>query len=332
MNRLLGLLLIFTLFSLQLSAADLETHELEIKDTASVAESDVLSLERVLEGLTSEDAEVFLKRRQYVLDSAFKSLSHPGVVFGIGGIIKDKIVQVFKRGSPRVSITLRERREAFVTSSVAAIDKTLMEQAKLVVDATELGLQLNVGIGSINGMGTKGSGFMKEVGISLGVNFKESQFVFDLFTDSEKLIRTFTPTSAIGLTYSLAVYFGNLTKAEKANIKGVTYYPPLVPASMVKAPNYFSAGYASSMGWPPGIGVYSPADVFSYEMALSRSNHITVQSKIIFGALLMGYKGTKLVLAPVGYVFQMLSKISEYVRGLRVHGFGRTAVCSRLML
>lgn len=219
------------------------------EDANPLAGYDTLSL--------SQKAE-FQKVRIQFLSYAARTLKSTKMAMGIGSVVSEKLSFIKNRikGSEsqqqRVQLSFNERSEAIVSRLLQNIDYKLWSQAPLVIDANEFGVQASVGILALSGYKDKGFGGGEFFGVSFGYNKETKSFVFEIHHTSERFASTTAAVGIVGLNAfaGMQLVRKNLEQPT-ASTKGLTFYPPAVPAYSTVGPQVFSAGLSSSIGFPP---------------------------------------------------------------------------------
>ncbi len=209
--------------------------------------------------LSDEQKSRFQESRLVFLKNAARILSSTKFVLGAGSLVGDglsfvkiKVKQAFGKEvetSEKVRRSFGERSNQAVQSALKGIDYKLWSQAPMVIDSSEFGLSLSLGIVAETGVQKKGGGGAEEIGISLAMNKKSKAFVFEIFHKSEKFDNTKAAISVLGVVGKAGMTMGSRNGAE--TMKGSSFYPPAVPGYSSASPEFFSAGFSSSLGFPP---------------------------------------------------------------------------------
>ncbi|WII71261.1 hypothetical protein QJS83_12395 [Bdellovibrio sp. 22V] len=211
------------------------------------------------ENLPEDRKQKFQEMRLHFLANAARILNTTKFVFGAGSLVGDgfsfvkiKVKKAFGKESEqteKVKRTFNERSHQAVQAVLKGIDYKLWSQAPLVIDSNEFGVSVSAGIVAETGVVRKGAGGAEEVGLSFAFNKKSKAFVFEIFHNSEHFDNTKAAVSVIGVVGKAGMLMGRRNGAE--TLKGHSFYPPAIPGYSVSSPEFFSAGFSSSLGFPP---------------------------------------------------------------------------------
>lgn len=211
------------------------------------------------ERMSDEQKVQFQAARILFLKNAARILSSTKFVLGAGTLVGDgfsfvkvKVKKAFGKeaeATEKVRRSFMERSNGAVQSALKGIDYKLWSQAPMVVDSSEFGLSVSLGIVAETGVMKRGAGGAEEIGINLAVNKKNKAFVFEIFHNSEVFDNTKAAISVLGLVGKAGMTMGSRQGAE--TLKGSSFYPPAVPGFSSASAEYFNAGFSSSLGLPP---------------------------------------------------------------------------------
>ncbi|WP_413293588.1 hypothetical protein ACLSU7_00645 [Bdellovibrio sp. HCB185ZH] len=211
------------------------------------------------ESLSAEQKEKFKVMRIHFLTGAARILNASKFAIGAGSLVGDgfsfvkvKVKSAFVKGidsTPKEKITFAERSHQATNALLRGIDYKLWSQAPLVMESNEFGISIAAGLLAESGIMRRGAGGIEEVGINLGFNKSSKAFVFEIFHNSEKFESTKGAFTVFGLVGKAGLMISRRNGPQ--NQKGSAFYPPMLPAYSMSSSEYFTAGFSSSLGFPP---------------------------------------------------------------------------------
>lgn len=211
------------------------------------------------ESMSPQQKEKFKNMRIHFLTNAARILNSTKFALGAGSLVGDgfsfvtlKAKKVFGKGEsqqPPEKRTFKERSHQVTQSLLRGIDYKLWSQAPLVMESNEFGISVAAGFLAETGIMRRGAGGIEEVGINLGYNKTSKAFVFEIFHNSEKFDNTKGAFTVFGLVGKAGLMISRRNGSETQ--KGSAFYPPMLPAYSMTSSEYFTAGFSSSLGFPP---------------------------------------------------------------------------------
>ncbi len=274
------------------------------------------------DGLSQEKKEQFQKTRMIFLQNVARALSATRFVFGFGSIVgdslsfvKDSVKGVTQRTNsldasvPKEKVSFSERSRNAVEATLQALDYKLWNQAPLLLDSNEFGVSASLGIMIENGVLNNGMGGSEELGLSFAYNKANKAFIFEVFHNSEKYSYTPAVVTAAGVLIKAGPHFGQRDIERQTKIlTGTSFYPPAMPGYSTTGTDYFSAGFSSSIGFPPNPIV----DMLTYTNKFERNSIIRVTLSPVMKGYVRCYIGNvagsmKLVLFRFAAVYNWIS-------------------------
>ena len=242
--------------------------------------------------LTEFEKVRFHINRKDFLKSTASLLHSTQLVFGFGSLVKDKIMQMFKKQKTEIPVQqpivqlaeqavaqdiaelavkdrptkkqfkelVREKSELIVLETLRGIDRQLWENSRLVAYQNEFSVSGSLGLISLAGVGSAGRGGSRSLGFSFGYNKQTKTFIFDLYTESDSFYHAITPTTLIGLLPKIGFGFAANIDAENLSRRGHTTYPPFVPGYTAIYDNMVVFGFSTALISFPSVA----GDMFSY--------------------------------------------------------------------
>ncbi|UYL07789.1 hypothetical protein B9G69_012110 [Bdellovibrio sp. SKB1291214] len=211
------------------------------------------------ESMSEEQKVKFKNMRIHFLTNAARILNASKFALGAGSLVGDgfsfitvKVKKVFGKGGeqePKEKRTFKERSHQVTEALLRGIDYKLWSQAPLVMESNEFGISVAAGFLAETGIMRRGAGGIEEVGINLGYNKSSKAFVFEIFHNSEKFDSTKGAFTVFGLVGKAGLMISRRNGSETQ--KGSAFYPPMLPAYSMTSSEYFTAGFSSSLGFPP---------------------------------------------------------------------------------
>jgi len=279
------------------------------------------------EGLSAEKKEHFQKTRMMFLSNVARALNATKFVFGAGSIVGDSFRFIKKSvkaafgkktddsALSKEKIGFSERSQRAVQATLQALDYKLWNQAPLLLDSNEFGVSASLGIMVENGILSSGVGGSEELGLSFAYNKTNKAFVFEIYHNSEKYSYTPAIVTAVGVLMKAGPQFGNrdLNNPTRA-MTGVSFYPPSMPGYSSTGADYFSAGFSSSIGFPPNPIV----DMLTYTNKYQRNSIIRITISPVMTGYVRMYIGNipgsiKIVLMRVVGIFQFVSEKAQQI-------------------
>ncbi len=281
------------------------------------------------EKMTPERQEEFRKMRLHFLANAARILTTTKFALGAGSVVGDgmsfikvNVKKAFGKGSVETEkehLSFREKSDRAVLHVLRGMDYKLWSQAPLLIDSNEFGLSASVGIVAETGVLKKGAGGAEEAGFSLAFNRNKKAFVFEIFHNTEKFDSTKAAISVIGIVGKTGMTMAHREGAE--TLKGTSFYPPAIPAFSMNSPEYFAAGFSSSLGLPPP----PLADLLTFTNKFERHSLIRViVSPVTKGFVRLEVGDLKGTLKAVAYRFVDIFKAIAY----KTHLMKRPPLCS----
>jgi hypothetical protein len=231
--------------------------------------------------LSAESQGKFQEQRGFLLTRAAAILDHSQLTLGLGSLVKNKITQIFKRGQKpkqpmdqlaeqslkiegshsRSAQTVRERGQAIASRILTALDARLWQQSPIVARQNEVSFSMTVNLVGMAGVGNKVGGGSAGLGVSIGYNRDSKAVVFEVFTELERMEKSFTPTFLAGITPKFGLRISDKHDgAVSTGQSGHSVYPPGAPGYMLNHSDQVEMGMNTSfMAFPPMVG-----DLFSY--------------------------------------------------------------------
>lgn len=211
------------------------------------------------EHLSPENKAKFQEMRLHFLTNAARILNSTKFALGAGSLmgdgfsfIKVNVKKVFGKNTPKEEkerLTFKQRSDQAIMNVLKGMDYKLWSQAPLLIDSNEFGLSVSLGIVAETGVMKKGAGGAEEVGFSMAYSKSKKAFVFEIFHNTERFDNTKAAISVIGVVAKAGMTMGHREGAE--TLKGHSFYPPAIPGFSMNSPEYFAAGFSSSLGLPP---------------------------------------------------------------------------------
>ncbi|OFZ13225.1 MAG: hypothetical protein A2Z20_09210 [Bdellovibrionales bacterium RBG_16_40_8] len=236
----------------------------------------------------------FLASRAHFLNIAASSLHYTRGLYGVGSIVKNKISKIFSKMSSYFKAAsdentdtpqpiedlatvianaenetsdkslkerVRERSYQLVYNMLKGVDKWLWSQSHVVANQNEIVISGSLSLIGLNGVGSHALGGSAGIGLNLGYNKSSKAFVFEFFSEKDKISYAYTPTVMYGVSPKLGVSFIFQKPGQELLYReGNTFYPPGAPIYLSSMHEMASAGASSSfIAFPPFIG-----DAFSY--------------------------------------------------------------------
>lgn len=279
-------------------------------------------------GLSSEQQELFLSRRQRFLTQIARALQASRLALGAGSLVgssfrfvKDGLKKTLGAPVPEAveSPSFRERSQRVVQTLLTNFDRQMWAQAPLMVSANEFGISASVALIAVGGYLKKGFGGAQELGVSFAFNTESKALVFELFHSSEKF-RTGEPFAAVlAAAPRVGVQIARREMGpEGLKSEGHIHGLPVIPAYAGAGEDSLNVGAMLTLGIPP-----TPiADFLGYMNEFDKTTLIRVTLspivksfiRVEFGDARGAYRA---VLAPFSTVMQA---ITSRVQALR---FGR---------
>lgn len=259
------------------------------------------------DSMSAKDQEKFQTKRRNFLAKAARALSLMKYGFGMGSIVKEKIIYQFgeikssmqmnrmRHSDPgtyqdfiaatdrtlearilareqKAALSLKDRSNQITSSFLKGIDMQLWQQAPLFVNSNEFGVVASAGLELLAGKREKGWGGILELGISIGYNSKERSLIFQIVNNREAYKSSPLPVFFLtGATVKLGGYIANQRPGELTR-KGLSYYPPIVPGYSSTTKDSFATGFSTGLTWPP-----SPlGDLLTYTDKLSQTTLLRI--------------------------------------------------------
>ncbi|WP_413580761.1 hypothetical protein [Bdellovibrio sp. HCB288] len=285
------------------------------------------------EKLSEENKQKFREMRLHYLTNAAQVLNSTKFALGAGSLvgngfsfIKVKTKQAFGKETPqteKLHRTFAQRSDQAILSVLKGMDYKLWSQAPLLIDSNEFGLSASVGIVAETGVMKRGAGGAEEMGLSLAYNKTKKAFVFEIFHNTERFDNTKAAISVIGVVAKTGMTMGHREGAE--TLKGHSFYPPAIPGFSMNSPEYFAAGFSSSLGLPPP----PLADLLTFTNKFERHSLIRVTvSPVVKGFVRIQFGDVKGSFKTVVYRFADMFKSIAY----KLHLLRRPGLCSAVFV
>ncbi|WP_413577795.1 hypothetical protein ACLVWU_04965 [Bdellovibrio sp. HCB290] len=284
------------------------------------------------EQLSDEHKKHFREVRLQYLTNAARILNSTKFAMGAGSLVGDglsfvkvNVKKAFGKDTviEKEHLTFKQKSDRAVLSILKGMDYKLWSQAPLLIDSNEFGLSVSAGIVAETGVLKRGAGGAEEVGFSLAMNKHKKAFVFEIFHNSEKFDNTKAAISVIGMVGKVGMTMGHREGAE--TLKGHSFYPPAIPGFSMNSPEYFAAGFSSSLGLPPP----PLADLLTFTNKFERQSLIRVTvSPVVKGFVRVQFGDVKGSFKAVAFRFIDMFKAIAY----KVHLLKRPTMCSAVFL
>lgn len=184
--------------------------------------------------------------------------------------------------------TPKEKNRLIVESFVKGIDHKLWYQAPLFIASNEYSINASLGLLVEGGLRSTGYGGSEDIGITLAFNDQQKAVIFEIFHSSDQFLKSDMAVAVVGLNMKLnfSMYQRNLSNPTKT-IRGEAYYPPAAPVSSGSGPEYYTFGFASSLGVPPP----PLADLLTYTNSTTRITWLRLGVSPLFKGYIRLYKG-----------------------------------------
>lgn len=244
------------------------------------------------EAMNAESKNQFQQTRLMFLENVARVLHKTQFALGAGSLVgsgfkfvKQKSLQIIGKGTteaPAETRTFKQRSRAAVQSILQGVDYKLWSQAPMLIEANEFGMSVALGILAEGGARRRGGGGVEELGLSFAYNKSQKAFVFEIYHNSEKFESSKSLVAALGIMGKAGIHFGKRSNA--GGLKGGSFYPPVVPGFSMTSPEYFAAGFSSSLGLPPSPFV----DIMTFNNKFERTTLLRVTvSPVIKGFVRM---------------------------------------------
>ena len=208
------------------------------------------------ESMSTQDQIKFRHARLAVLRglARFLHYAQPGITVGM--ITKDTLSYIIKKGLGKTvtknEATLKERRHQSIQSLLNSVNNRLFFQAPLIIKRNEIGLFIRTGPIALSGVRNKGMGGLIEAGLSVGFNTTTKSLIFELVVNPEKFHDSAAMATVVGVNFKAGVAVGYVAPGqERKNIKGTTFYPPMLPGFSSTSQSQMEFGASSGLGFPP---------------------------------------------------------------------------------
>jgi hypothetical protein len=338
-----------------------ENQELEIKVGLRVyklQDPSAGSVERAhFEQLSAQERDVFIHNRAVFLSQAARALQVMKYGFGIGSLVKEKIKfglrswrddramksileldttgqkdalaardrtleQRALEAEELARLTLKSRSENMIQGFLTALDRKLWFQALLFAHSNEFGIMASAGVELLAGTENRGRGGLFDIGISIGYNRDTRAIAIQVFRDIERFqSTTIQAVFVAGVLGKAGMYLSNQRPGEMAR-KGISFYPPMVPAYTAVMPSQFQTGISSGLTWPP-----SPlGDLLTYTNSLDNK----VLIRITVSPMLKGFVRIETGFGMDTFRF-LISPVEKAINSLRTRVFG-SRLCGPVFL
>lgn len=244
------------------------------------SETDKVNPLEAYENMSAEAKNQFQQTRLMFLEQIARVLNKTQFALGAGSLVgngfrfvKQKSLQLIGRGSTspaQEAVAFKQRSRMAVQSVLQGIDYKLWSQAPMLIEANEFGMSVALGLLAEGGTRRRGGGGVEEIGLSFAYNKTQKAFVFEIYHNSEKFENSKSLVAALGVMGKAGIHFGKRSGA--SSLRGGSFYPPVVPGYSMTTPEYFSAGFSSSLGLPPSPFV----DIMTFSNKFERTTLLRV--------------------------------------------------------
>lgn len=233
------------------------------------------------DNMNAEARAQFQQTRLLFLEQVARVLNRTQFAIGAGSLVgsgfkfvKQKSLSLIGKGAPtgptKEALAFKERGRLAVQSVLQGVDYKLWSQAPMLIEANEFGMSVALGLLAEGGVRRTGGGGVEELGLSFAYNKTQKAFVFEIYHNSEKFENSKSVVAAVGIMGKAGIHFGKRSGA--SGLKGGSFYPPFVPGYSMATPEYFSAGFSSSLGLPPSPFV----DIMTFSNKFERTTLLRV--------------------------------------------------------
>lgn len=230
-----------------------------------VTEPPTPELQSIFAKLPENARKIFLQKREKLLKATARVLNSGRLAFGMGSFAVGKVTQVFSRSEAAPAV-LGPLGHSNVQALLNAIDNEIWSHANVVSQSKEFGFMLGANINGGAAFGNRGLYGALGFGMSIGFNSETERLVFDIYQESQKLVRALPVVAQVSSGFQ-AMGYSSISGRE---LHGAgRFITPPGPIATYDSAELFTFGLNQGIGFPPLDTFYAYENKF-YRNSLLR--------------------------------------------------------------